>query len=606
MSNPDPQLQSAVELHRLGRLEEARASYQQIVDAHPARADVMNLLGTALRQMGRYAEAVEMLSRAVSLDPTKPVYFGNLGEAHRGLGQLDDAIACYKQAARLAPYLAEIHSNLGALLQQAGRLAEAGDSYAQALRCDPRHADALYNLGNLFQIQRQWDRAIDAYRQALSIKPDYVDAQCNLANALREQGDPQEALRWLQSALALAPDSVPALANLGVALQDLGQPDRARPFCERAIELAPERAVLHVNLGTAHKDLGDPQTALDCYDRALALAPDDPQALHSRGTALLALGDFAAGWAGYEHRTACDQFDTRDFPQPRWDGAPLAGRKLLIHAEQGLGDTLQFIRYVPLASARGGPVMVVVQPALVPLLRTSGVPNVLSSAEPLPPFDVQAPLMSLPYIFQTGLDTVPRDVPYLAVEPQRIETWRQHLSARPGLNVGIVWQGRPEHRRDRLRSFPLESLAPLAAVPGVQLFSLQKGPGSEQLTALSQGQGRAATFEVVDLGRTLDNEGPLFLDTAAAMKSLDLVITPDTSTAHLAGGLAVPVWIALPLGAEWRWMTRREDSPWYPTMRLFRQTSLGDWTELFGRMADALHKLADEKRRTLEAEGPTG
>ena len=596
MSDHDPLLQSAIQLHRAGRIDEARALYQQIVDANPMGVDALHLLGMSLRQLGRHAEAIAHLRRAVAIDASQAPLFGNLAEAHRELGQTAEAIECYAAAARLAPQGAEVHSNLGALLQQVGRLDEAEASYAHALRCDPRFPDAHYNLGNLFQVRRQWDRAIACYRQALEIKPDYGAAQCNLGNALRERGEVDEALRWLETATALDPDSVAAISNLGVVLQDLGRPQEAQPHCERALKLAPNLPQLHTNLGTVYKDLGDLKTAIECYDRALAIQGDHAQALLSRSTAILALGDLEAGFAGYEHRIRCEQFDTRNFPQPRWDGSPLEGRTLLVHSEQGLGDTLQFIRYVRLATQPGGTVLVSVQPVLLPLLRASGIPNLLPAAEPLPPFDVHVPLMSLPYVFHTREETIVRDVPYLAVEPQRVERWREYLQEYPGLKVGIVWQGRPDHRRDRVRSIPLAAFAPLARVPGVRLFSLQKGPGCEQLAALLAGQGGQHYFDLVDTGSKLDNDGPMFMDTAAVIKNLDLVIAADTGLAHLAGGLAAPTWVALCVGAEWRWMIDREDSPWYPSMRLFRQPKLGDWTDVFRRMADALREQAEGRR----------
>ncbi len=591
MSQADALLQSAVESHRQGRLSEAVHGYQQLAEANPTRADILGLWGTALRQLERHEDAVAVLARAVSLDATQPSFFGNLGEAYRNLGKLDDAIDCYAQAARLAPFLADVHSTLGALLQEAGRLEEADAALAQALRCDPRHAAALYNRGNLLQSQKQWDDAVASYRQAVEASPDYVDAMCNLGNALRELRRPDEARQWLERALALAPDCVPAISNLGVVLQDLGHSDQALGRWQRAIELEPDRAALHVNLGTAYKDVGESARAMKCYETALALAPNDPQVLLSRGTALLATGNLAEGWAGYEHRVDCEQFDTRDLPQPRWQGEPLDGRTLFVHAEQGLGDTLQFIRFTPQATQYGGKVIVAVQPVLVSLLRASGFENVVASTESPEPFDVHVPLMSLPYVFKTELDTIPNNVPYLEVEPERIAAWETRISGRRELNVGVVWQGRPDHRRDRSRSFRLDALAPLAAVPGVRLFSLQKGPGIEQLTPQWQQQNGVEPLDIVDLGESLDNDGPVFMDTAAAMKCLDLVVAPDTGVAHLAGGLGVKVWVALPLGAEWRWMTDRDDSPWYPTMRLFRQRRLGDWADVFARMAIALEEL---------------
>jgi hypothetical protein len=278
--------------------------------------------------------------------------------------------------------------------------------------------------------------------------------------------------------------------------------------------------------------------------------------------------------------------------RPRWGGAPLAGRTLLIYCEQALGDTLQFIRYARLAAERGGKVVVAVRRPLVRLLAESGY-DAVSSEDPLPEFDVFEPLLSLPKIFGTQLDTVPADVPYLAADPKQIEHWKSKLRSsssglqppRSSLSIGIAWQGSQKYRGDALRSIPLAAFAPLAAVPGVRLVSLQKGPGSEQHAEL------AGRFEVVDLGSSLDNDGSAFVDTAAVIKNLDLVVTSDTSIAHLAGALAAPVWLATSAAPDWRWMLERQDSPWYTTMRLFRQSTLGDWSAVFRRMASEIAEL---------------
>jgi tetratricopeptide (TPR) repeat protein len=596
MSVHDSLLQSALQLHRADRIDEARAVYQQIVDAEPRRADALGLLGIALRQLNRYAEAIEYLSRAADLEPHHAVHFGNLAECHRLLGNASEALANYAKAAQLAPFVAELQSNLGSLLQDAGRLDEAAASYAAALRCDPSYVEAHYNLGNLWQTRRQFDQAAACYRRALALRPDYIPAMCNLGNVLREQGNLAEALPLLQSAYAQDPNAVPAISNLGVVLQDLGRTDEAQRLCLRAVQLAPERAELYVNLGTTYKDLGDPATALSFYERALELKPDSPHAAHSRALALLSLGDFRRGWAGYENRRRCEQYDTRDFPQPYWDGAPLAGRTILVHAEQGLGDTLQFIRYVPLVGKHGGRVLVAVQEALLPLLRASGVPNLISLNGPLPDFDLHVPLMSLPHVLGTTLETIPADVPYLAAEPERVARWCERLQVLEGIRVGLVWQGRREHHRDCLRSIPLAAFRPLAQVPAVRLVSLQQGFGSEQLAALGA-LPPEKSFEVVDLSPDFGADGAVFMDAAAVMKHLDLVVACDTGLAHLAGGLGVRVWLALPYGAEWRWLQNRDDSPWYPTMRLFRQTTFRDWDGLFEQMAAALAQSARDWSR---------
>ena len=294
------------------------------------------------------------------------------------------------------------------------------------------------------------------------------------------------------------------------------------------------------------------------------------------------MGRFEQGWAGYEWRWKCKEFGSLPpFQPPLWDGSFLDGRTILVHAEQGLGDTLQFIRYVPSLHQRGGRVILMCQPPLVRLLtRSPGIERLLAHGDPVPEFDVHTPLLSLPRLLGTTLESVPADVPYLEAEPQLVEAWRHRLGSYPGFKVGIVWQGNPKFRLDRLRSIPLAQFAPLARVPGVHQFSLQKGPGAEQLAAVTD------RFPVTDLGRRLDD----FMDTAAVLKNLDLVISVDTAIAHLAGALGIPVWVALPFAPDWRWLMGREDSPWYPTMRLFRQTRPGQWEDVFHHIAEALQR----------------
>jgi hypothetical protein len=332
-------------------------------------------------------------------------------------------------------------------------------------------------------------------------------------------------------------------------------------------------------LGSALQNQGKLEAGLACLDRALRLDPHNAPALASRGVILLSQGNFAAGWVGYDYRQG--YLDCQTLPQPMWDGSPLAGRTLLIQCEQGFGDTLQFIRYVKMIEPRDGQLIVSAQRELMSLLAQSGYARLVAHGEALPPFDVHLPLLSLPRIFGTTLDTVPSKVPYLTADPQRISNWRETFKGYSGLKVGISWQGRKTFPGDRVRSLPLENFAPLAQVPGVQFFSLQKAPGSEQLPPFADRYG------VVDLSPALET----FLDTAAAMLNLDLVVTSDTAVAHLAGALGVPVWVALSRVPDWRWLLERSDNPWYPTMRLFRQTRLGDWPPVFQAIAEELAKF---------------
>jgi hypothetical protein len=298
--------------------------------------------------------------------------------------------------------------------------------------------------------------------------------------------------------------------------------------------------------------------------------------------AWLLLGDYERGWAEYEWRWRTGEMHLPSFAQPRWDGAPLGGRTVLLYAEQGLGDALQFVRYAPLVRQRGGRVIVACRAPLLRLLAgCAGIDRLADQAGDLPAFDVYAPLLSLPHLLGTTLATVPAAVPYLHADPALVERWRGELAAGPAFRVGIGWQGSPLHPADRRRSVPVSFFRPLAAVPGVRLYSLQKGTGAEQLG------GPHGRFPAEDLSPRLAD----FADTAAVMKNLDLVITVDTALAHLAGALGLPVWVALPFAPDWRWLTGRDDSPWYPTARLFRQPRAGAWAEVFGALAAELRRL---------------
>jgi hypothetical protein len=331
--------------------------------------------------------------------------------------------------------------------------------------------------------------------------------------------------------------------------------------------------------------------ALAAFDAAIRLKPDHPNSHFGRGLAFLVLGDLETGFPEYEWRTKCKDFVPRGMPGLVWDGSPLGQRTILLHAEQGFGDTIHFVRYASLVKKMGGTVIVECQPALTRLLaRTPGIDRLIAQGAPLPFYDVQASLLSLPPILHTTSATVPADVPYVTPDERLAEQWRQELNTVPGFRIGISWQGNREHKRDSVRSIPVREFSPLAQVEGVRLFSLQKGQGSEQLREV------VGRFDVIDWTDRLDETAGPFMDTAALMKSLDLIITSDTANAHLAGALGVPVWVVLPFAPDWRWQLDREDSPWYPTMRLFRPRAQTQWGEVFQRVASELRKLVQSRR----------
>ncbi len=570
-----------------GRHAEAADAFGRSVHLRPEDADGYAGMASALAALGRRDEAEKRFRRALQLRPGDADALAQLGLLLAGRGRLDEAVGLLLRATQARPDFAPAFHNLGVALAQQGKPDEAARALEESVRLRPDYAEAFYNLGNVLQGLGRRDEAGERYREATRLRPRYGEAYNNLGLLLTETGRHGEAAAMLAQAVRLRPQAVEGHNNLGLAYTALGRFAEAEACFREALRLDPGYVEGHNNLGSAYKEQGRLDEALACYQTALWLDPQSASTRYNRSLALLQGGDYAEGWKEYEWRWRRKQAAGRAFARPRWDGSPLSGRTLLLWCEQGLGDAIQFVRYAPLAQAGGGRVVLECPGFMVPLFSTcAGVDALVAEGSSLPEYDVQAPLMSLPGLLGTTLETVPADVPYLHAEPARVERWKARLEGVGGFKVGVVWQGNPRHPWDRWRSFPLQCLAPLAAVEGVRLVGLQKGAGVEQLKNLS---GR---FAVEDLGEELDAEGGAFLDAAAVMKGLDLVATADTAAAHLAGALGVRVWVALAAVADWRWLCGREDAPWYPTMRLFRQRTPGDWPEVFARMAAELRTLA--------------
>ncbi len=569
--------------------------------------------GWRLHQAGQRRQAEQVYRRILQGDHHNARVWYVLSRLLMDDGRVAEAVPHFRQALELAPGEADGHFELGNALLQLGRWAEAEAPYRKCVELKPDHVEALVNLGFAVGELQRHTQAEECYRKALRLKPDVAEIHHNLGNALREQRKMDEALACYHEALRLRPDYAKAEINLGVALVALGQVDEAVERLRRGTRLKPDFAEAHSSLGAALCAQGRLDEALAEYDTAIGLKPDYPEAHWNRSLARLLLGDFQRGWPEYEWRWRCKgHVPAPNFSQPRWDGSPLNGRTIVLFAEQGLGDTLQFGRYAPVVQALGGRVVLRCQRPLLPILAgLRGVEQLVADGDPLPAFDVQAPLMSLPAILGTTLETVPADVPYLAAEPERVAHWRNVLRGTEfipssldsssdtanGMNsvlrVGIVWQGSTRHPWDRHRSCQLAHFGPLGRIQGVRWISLQKGAGTEQLEALRLAQiGGAMT--VADLGADFD-ESAAFVDTAAIMANLDLVITVDTAAAHLAGALGVKTWLALHYTPDYRWMLGRDDSPWYPSMRLFRQPGVGDWEGVFLQMVEALGERLRKK-----------
>jgi hypothetical protein len=432
------------------------------------------------------------------------------------------------------------------------------------------------------------------------IAPRHANAQMNLGNILRLGGRLDEALEHYREAVESSPDYAQAHMNLGAALRAVGRLDEAESTLRHALRLSPEFAETWVNLGNVRRDRGRLDEAEAAYREAVSLRADDADATYSLGYLYLLQGDFERGWPLYEARWNCRDFPRYpSWPSPRWDGSPLEGRTILLFAEQGLGDTMQFVRFATLVKSCGGTVLLRCPASLAGLLarapgidRVIAAPDIPAKAADLPAHDVNAALLSLPAILGTTLATIPAECPYLLADERRVAHWRRVLGREgDALNVAILWQGNPKNPNDRVRSFPLRNFAPLAEIPGVRLIAIQKFHGSEQVRDL------AGEFPLPDLAPSLDES---FEDTAAVMRSVDLVIGPDTAGIHLAGALGVRAWMPLSSQPEFRWLVGREDSPWYPTLRIFRQATPGCWDDVFRRLGEALRSLVVDRRGPCE------
>ena len=538
--------ETALDAHRRGALEAAVAGYRGVIAEVPSHVDAWGNLCIALQALGRAEESVDAGRRALALRPD----------------------------------MAELHVNLAAALKSAGQLGQAQAALEQVIELQPGSALAHINLGNVLLAAGAPDAALEAYEHAGLLAPGDIAAHSNQGLALKDLGRPEAALIRFRRALAINPGAAEVHFNLGNTLRETGALEDAVESLTRAVALDAAHNRARANLGVTLRDLGRIEEAVAVLDAAIARDADYADAHWNRALALLLAGDFERGWPAYEWRWRATAMAPRDFTQPLWNGAPPGWRTVLLHAEQGLGDCLQFIRYAPLVAAMGAKVVVECPAPLAGLLEScAGVSQVVPRGAKLPPFDLHAPLMSLPDLLATRADNIPADCPYLSAPESAGDALAGAFEQHAGkCKIGIVWAGNPAHENDRNRSCAAASFTALAECPNVALFSLQKDASPEALGALPQ---------AADLAPLLDD----FAATAYAVSRLDLIVTADTALAHLAGALGRPVWLVLPHAPEWRWQLGREDSPWYPTMRLFRQARPGDWDALFWRLTQDLATL---------------
>lgn len=545
---------AALQYHKVGRVTEAEQIYRQLLAANPLHADSLHLLGVIAYQTGRHDLAFDLIRQAIAISPEIALY----------------------------------HSNLGSMLQEQGRPDEAVDCYRRALYLDPDFPEAHYNLGSALQRQGRVDEAAACYRRALELKPAYPEACLSLGNMLKEQGRLEEAVGSFGRALDIQPGLAEAHLNLGDTLKELGRLEAAVASYRKVVDLKPDLAEAHNNLGAAHMRQGWLDDAVACFRKAIELKPDSGEAHSNLGMALLARGEMAEGWQEYEWRWKTSEMvkDRRNFVQRQWRGEPTRGLTLLIHAEQGYGDTLQFCRYAMLAAARGLRVILEVPKPLVRLLRSlRGIALVVAEGERLPPFHLHCPMLSLPLAHGTTVANIPSAPSYLYANATQAATWRTRLAkaSSDGPKVGLVWAANQRISGSALagRSLDPERLAPLFDVPDVRFFSLQKdGPSPRGLP-------------LVDFMGEMED----FADTAALIANLDLVISVDTAVVHLAAALGKPVWLLDRFDSCWRWRIGGRSSPWYPTLRLYRQPHPGAWDAVLAEVASDLRIMVRKSEK---------
>jgi tetratricopeptide (TPR) repeat protein len=604
------------------QIERSFAIYREAARCDPAKVQLWHQQGVEALSRQELVRAESLLRRAAYCDAALAVSLVELGDRHFASGSPGDALRCYRYATEANANLASAHNGLGVALRKVGEMRAVIAAFRRALDLDPDLLEAGINLGAALCELGETQEALAVIRVACARHPGNSLAQSHLGLTLISAARFEEGERALGAALAATPTDPSVLINAGLGWRKLGRDDEAEACFRRAAGLAPQAsdpvvnlaslwaragrfreaadlleealrsspadARLHVELGVQLAALGQHREALNRFDSATALVPEFPSAQLNRGVVKLALGEYNEGWPLYEWRWRADHGLAREaasMTAPRWHREPLEGRTVLLVAEQGLGDTLQFVRYATLVARAGGRVVLECQAPLVRLLQhVEGVERVVPVGQ-RPAYDTHCSLLSLPLLFGSTVDTIPNQVPYLRVPEAITEAWRKRLPRRGGLRVGIAWSGNPDLLADRRRSIPLAEFAPLGSIEGIELYSLQKGAGSAELRSSPRG------LEVIDLTARLDD----FLDTAGLLLNLDLVISVDTSVAHLAGALAKPVWLLSRSDGCWRWLLEREDSPWYPSLRVFRQQTPMRWRPVIEKVAEELTRLAQSE-----------
>lgn len=530
------------------RYDEALVSYRRSLDLNPGNADAYNNLGTILLQQGELDEAITNYQRAISLSSDNGLIYNNLGNAFRAKGNHDGAVRCYQQAINRLPDSCDVYNNMGNVCIDKKEFRLALDYYEAALKCGSDNALTYYNMANAFKDLQDYEQAEKNYQKALHVDPDFIEAYYNLGNVQRFMGKYDAAINNYEETLRRKQNYFEAYNNLGVAF----------------------------------KEKGDIKSAIASYQKAVMINPNIAETQWNLSLAYLLNGDFEEGWKRYEWRWQKGDYASykRNFSQPQWEGEDISGKVLYLHAEQGYGDAIQFVRYAGLIAQEGTRVILEAPKNLARLFLTvKGVDQIVTRSDDIPDFDFHCPLLSLPGVFGTIMETVPARVPYIYADPEIQKIWHEKLLKHEAkFKVGLIWSGNPEHKNDRNRSVAFDYLIPLFCLQRIVFFSLQKGETAKEVTNLPEG------LHIIDYADELND----FADTAGLIMNLDLIITVDTAAAHLAGALGKPVWTMLPYAPDWRWLLGREDSIWYPTVKLFRQPKPGDWASVVRCISECL------------------
>jgi tetratricopeptide (TPR) repeat protein len=571
-------------LMKMGKFQQAVESLQSAVKIGPQNFKLLDSLGSALSQAGHQEEAVEVLKKAIALRPDFAPTHLTLGNAQMKLGHVTEAIAEYRTALATRPEYPEAMRNLSGLLSQGGSVDEAIDLARRSISLQPESSHAWCNLGSALHRQNRYDEAADALSRAIALDPRFPQAYSELGEVLLKMKSPAKAIDAFNQSLAISPNAS-LHYRIAIALLQERKPEEAIAACLKAESLGFADQNLFNTLGTIHHQLGQINKAIEYFQKAIAIQPDFPLAQWNLGLLHLLKGEFPQGWQGYESRWKANNIllPARYSVERIWDGGDLNGRRILIDCEQGFGDCIQFIRFIPLIAQRGGKPIVTAFPELRRLLRT--VPcldEIICPPEEIPAFDLQSPLASLPGLFETTLQNIPANIPYIFADPVLAERWKPRIPQDGRVKIGLVWSSKPESKDHATHSPGIAQFAPLGAVPGTWFCSLQKGPAAAETVSPPEG------LQITDWTAELQD----FADTASLIANLDLIICCDSAVAHLAAAMGKPTWLLLPFVPDWRWLLDRDDSPWYPTMRLFRQPNPGDWQSPIRQVSRELRKLA--------------